>query len=258
MMAIWARHGRAAFLPSMRTLFLCIVCVFAARDACIGAAAAEVAAVEAATEAAAAPMITASATSVLMGRSVVINVKGAGAGDVLFPFVNKTQWGAFCTASASGECSIILPLPVPGTAQIQVASLDRMWCQQPYPSDKQFCVGQPLPAAATAATLSNTVAVSVAARKIAPPDTRNRTVCVDWEPWFTPVNLGGKPWLARPGAEGVPLVGLYSSFDATVVRQHAIWFAARRSSAEHLIATKALRCTATAWMLIVAESFAKN
>ena len=31
---------------------------------------------------------------------------------------------------------------------------------------------------------------------------------------------------------------------------------ARRSSAEHLIATKALRCTATAWMLIVAESFA--
>ena len=32
---------------------------------------------------------------------------------------------------------------------------------------------------------------------------------------------------------------------------------ARRRSAEHLIATKALRCTATAWILIVAESFAK-
>ena len=32
---------------------------------------------------------------------------------------------------------------------------------------------------------------------------------------------------------------------------------ARRSSAEHLIATKALRCTATARILIVAESFAK-
>ena len=32
---------------------------------------------------------------------------------------------------------------------------------------------------------------------------------------------------------------------------------ARRSSAEHLIATKALRCTATAWFLTVAESFAK-
>ena len=32
---------------------------------------------------------------------------------------------------------------------------------------------------------------------------------------------------------------------------------ARRSSAEHLIATKALRCTATTWMLTAAESFAK-
>ena len=35
-------------------------------------------------------------------------------------------------------------------------------------------------------------------------------------------------------------------------------FIVRRSSAEHLIATKALRCTATAWMLTAAESFAKN
>ena len=32
---------------------------------------------------------------------------------------------------------------------------------------------------------------------------------------------------------------------------------ARRSSAEHLIATKALRCTAAARMLTAAESFAK-
>ena len=37
----------------------------------------------------------------------------------------------------------------------------------------------------------------------------------------------------------------------------AAGFTARRSSAEHLIATKALRCTATAWVLTVAESFAK-
>ena len=36
-----------------------------------------------------------------------------------------------------------------------------------------------------------------------------------------------------------------------------VGFVARHSSAEHLIATKALRCTATAWMLTVAESFAK-
>ena len=37
----------------------------------------------------------------------------------------------------------------------------------------------------------------------------------------------------------------------------AVLFHARRGSAEHPIATKAPRCTATAWMLTVAESFAK-
>ena len=45
---------------------------------------------------------------------------------------------------------------------------------------------------------------------------------------------------------------------AQIKAKHAaLQGAARRSSAEHLIATKALRCTATAWMLTVAESFAK-
>ena len=48
---------------------------------------------------------------------------------------------------------------------------------------------------------------------------------MDWEPWFTRNNLGDKPWLQRPGAEGVPILGLYSSFNSNVVRQHAIWFA---------------------------------
>ena len=41
------------------------------------------------------------------------------------------------------------------------------------------------------------------------------------------------------------------------LRRAAGLAAARRGSAEHLTATKALRCTATAWMLIAAESFAK-
>ena len=37
------------------------------------------------------------------------------------------------------------------------------------------------------------------------------------------------------------------------VKMEATADEARRSSAEHLIATKALRCTATAWILIVAQ-----
>ena len=38
-----------------------------------------------------------------------------------------------------------------------------------------------------------------------------------------------------------------------ILPEKALYRAARRSFAEHLIATKALRCTATAWMLIVAQ-----
>ena len=47
---------------------------------------------------------------------------------------------------------------------------------------------------------------------------------------------------------------LHSSYKPGTVN---VWGMARQSFAEHLIATKALRCTATAWMLTVAESFAK-
>ena len=133
-------------------------------------------------EAHAAPTITATTSSVPMGRSVTVEIKG-DPGAVYFPFVNGTQWGAFCTATGDpGGCSILLPLPVPGAARVQVAALDRMWCQQPFTTDKHFCVGQPLPAAATAAALSNTVTVEVVARRIAPPVTNNKTVCLDWEP----------------------------------------------------------------------------
>ncbi len=47
-----------------------------------------------------------------------------------------------------------------------------------------------------------------------------------------------------------------SSLEGFLYEHGPLNVAARRSSAEHLIATKAPRCTATAWMLTVAESFA--
>ena len=75
--------------------------------------------------------------------------------------------------------------------------------------------------------VSNTLELSVRVRKIGYDglSSPNKSICIDWEPWFTKNNLGGKPWLTRPGAEGVPILGLYSSFNSDVVRQHAIWFA---------------------------------
>jgi hypothetical protein len=38
---------------------------------------------------------------------------------------------------------------------------------------------------------------------------------------FTRHNTGG--WMHRPGAAGIPILGMYSSFHPAVIRQHAFW-----------------------------------
>ena len=160
-----------------------------------------------------------SLSNILMGRSTVLNVTGPEG--TYWPFVNGSQWGSFCTiAPGLKDCQIILPIPKAGEAVVQVAQLDRMWCQ--VKGACMFPVGTALP---HGAPVSGGTTVSVTSRKVSVESAKNRYVCMDWEPWFTKSNLGGAPWLDRPGAEGVPLVGLYSSFNADVVRQHAIWFA---------------------------------
>eukprot|EP00041_Stephanoeca_diplocostata_P025063 m.648553 g.648553 ORF g.648553 m.648553 type:complete len:623 (-) comp22662_c0_seq3:166-2034(-) len=168
----------------------------------------------------------------LMGMNVQLTIssnKGNSVnGTVYWPFVNGTQWGAFVTCDIlqqpDAPCTLLLPMPLPGQARIQVAALDRDWCQ----GSCFFPVGQLVPPNVGDGDLSNTISVSVVARSVTHPlpngnASASRHVCMDWEPWFTRNNLGGHPWLQRPGAEGVPLVGLYSSFNALVVRQHAIW-----------------------------------
>eukprot|EP00054_Salpingoeca_dolichothecata_P005104 m.33155 g.33155 ORF g.33155 m.33155 type:complete len:511 (-) comp15155_c0_seq1:25-1557(-) len=84
-----------------------------------------------------------------------------------------------------------------------------------------FPVGQELPSPinSTVLGLSNTIRVFVAPRVIKPPfDTKNKTVCLDWEPWFTEHNAGN--WASN---EGIPIVGKYNSFDPNVLKQHVIW-----------------------------------
>ena len=121
------------------------------------------------------------------------------------------------------SCQIQLPIPRAGLATVQVASLDRMWCQN---QNCHFPVGKEMPKVDDS-NVSNALQLNVQTRKIGYDGlpTSNKSICIDWEPWFTKSNLGGKPWLTRPGAEGVPILGLYSSFNSNVVRQHAIWFA---------------------------------
>jgi len=160
-----------------------------------------------------------SSSRILMGKSTVLNVTGPEG--TYWPFVNGSQWGSFCTiAPGMKMCKIILPVPIAGEAKLQIARLDRMWCQTK--GACMFPVGNPVP---HGAPITEEVSVNVVSRKVSADSAENRYVCMDWEPWFTRSNLGGVPWLNRPGAEGVPLVGLYGSFNAKVVRQHAIWFA---------------------------------
>lgn len=69
------------------------------------------------------------------------------------------------------------------------------------------------------AKVSNTLAVRVLKRALQrPPRDPKHLLCVQWEEWFTPLNNG---WQT---AEGVPLMGYYSSYLRDVARQHLIWF----------------------------------
>jgi hypothetical protein len=59
--------------------------------------------------------------------------------------------------------------------------------------------------------------VQVAAAHITVPSNPQHLVGMEYEPWFTPLNL---TWQS---AEAIPLLGLYQSTDAAILRQHALW-----------------------------------
>ncbi len=124
----------------------------------------------------------------------------------LWPYVNGKQWGAAGETNRSGDTTFIIPLPTTGTARITVAASR--------PAKAIFPVGRPKP---FGALTSNTVLVAVKARKVIMPVHRRHLVGIDYEPWFTPLNM---TWNT---AEAVPLLGKYSSFNRAVIRQHALW-----------------------------------
>lgn len=79
-----------------------------------------------------------------------------------------------------------------------------------------FPVGQPMP---QGALRSNPVTVRVLPRKIVHRTDPRHLLGMEWEPWFTPLNVR---W---DTAEAVPILGDYSSYDRRVIRQHALWMA---------------------------------
>ncbi len=157
--------------------------------------------------------IQANRTAIAEGQSVVITAKVKASlrqkriTDLsLWPYVDGRQWGAAEKTNQHGLAKFMIPLPEVGTALIQVAEKG--------PAGLNFPVGQPLPNQSQA---SDTIEVRVTARQFSFPKHRRHLVGMDYEPWFTPLNMR---WNT---AEAIPLLGKYSSFNRLVIRQHALW-----------------------------------
>ena len=157
--------------------------------------------------------IKADRPSVDMGRTVAITaqIKSSAGGqqtaDIqLWPYLNGKQWGSTEKTDQHGRAMFLIPLPDVGTAHIQVAASA--------PAKAIFPVDQPLPAVSQ---VSNTVRVQVLARKFVNPPGRRHLIGIEYEPWFTPLNM---TWGT---AEAIPLLGKYASTNTAVIRQHALW-----------------------------------
>lgn len=168
--------------------------------------------------------ITAAEHTIAMGHSAriearVSHVETPGAW-MLLPFVNGRRWGAHERPDAQGRATFLLPLPNPGAARIQVLALPidtTHWMGLAQQRDLLLAgrwMPDPLPARTA---LSNTIALEVSRRAIAPPASGGTLFGMQWEPWFT----GGVPrWET---AQAVPLTGFYDSYNRDVTRQHLLW-----------------------------------
>ncbi len=193
--------------------------------------------------------ITADSLRIGMGRSVEIRVTATKADDrpaagcLLLPYVNGRRWGAHEFADAQGQARMILPLPNPGLAEIQVEATEALGIQpssRQSPQSQRSPDGRPvwvLPAAegwaagtlprllagsrpVAGANLSSAVTVRVDFRKLVPPPSDlEHLVGVQYCELFSP------RWFTWNSAQAVPLVGFYRSWDRDVLRQHLIWLA---------------------------------
>lgn len=140
---------------------------------------------------------------------------------VLWAFVNGTQWGAPSTLGRAGRARLLLPIPHAGEATVDALVLPTgvKGCSG------NFTVGTPISAwAPLASAKAAALRVHVADRAIVRMGGRAGApkLGLQWEPWFSPRGQQNIQWATH---EAVPLLGYYSSFDPSVIKQHAIWWA---------------------------------
>jgi hypothetical protein len=151
-----------------------------------------------------------------------------GSALVAFPFVNGSQWGAQITLAANGlgsagrsNGSRTLLLPIPHTG---LASLVLIVLKQPLSG---VTVGAELASLSDIVSSSNSLSFRVHHRQIIRLGNGGKThFGSQWEPIVAADGVkpggGGMGWSSH---EAVPLVGKYSAFDYSVLKQHAIWLA---------------------------------
>jgi hypothetical protein len=130
------------------------------------------------------------------GQNVVISAQAMqtngqpSAGVMLHAEVNGQRWGADYPTLPSGVAHLLLPLPEQGPNSLSVTN---------------------------GSSHSNIVTVEVRPRRFEIVNDPNHLVILEYETWFGP---GYAQWGKE---EATPLLGLYSSLDPRVVRQHALW-----------------------------------
>jgi hypothetical protein len=160
--------------------------------------------------------------SVPMGRSVMVtshlNAKqGSLTRDyLLLPYVNQKRWGSHERPDSNGNATFLLPLPNPGSAEIEVMAVKAEPMNWMGTSRRDLLMaGNYMP---DSGLHSNMHRVIVKQRNMPLPEDNGHLFAVQWESWFIP---GPGSWTS---AEAVPVVGFYDSYNEDVIRQHVLWF----------------------------------
>ncbi len=160
--------------------------------------------------------------SVLMGKSVMVTAhlntaKGQSASDyLLLPYVNQRRWGSHERPDSNGNATFLLPLPNPGTAEIQIIAVKADSGNWMGTSNRKLLMaGNPIP---DSGIHSSVISIAVKRRNMPIPLDNGHLFAIQWEPWFIP---GPRAWSS---AEAVPIVGFYDSYNEDVIRQHILWF----------------------------------
>eukprot|EP01083_Nonionella_stella_P033939 92849_1 len=161
--------------------------------------------------------ITTSGADISLGDSaqILVTVDGNMNNITVWPFVNSSQWSAdqplqYNSTSKKSETILLIPFAFTGKAKVIVSLL-----HNPPFNGNPFTVGLPLPSSVQ--SQSNTLQINVKDESSSSSASSTTLGLMFYETWFTPSH---HHWQL---AEAIPLIGRYSSYDTSAMKQHALW-----------------------------------